>query len=57
MNYKAFPYLEELNCLKAQNALMESHVRKGQIVDAFEMIRSQNQYLDYLIERKQPGGE
>lgn len=57
MTYKPQTHLESLKGLRAQNNLMDVHIRDGKLIDLFEMIRSQRQYLEYLIENTEPGDE
>lgn len=41
---------EALEILKKQNALLEGYLRDGRIIAAFEMSRSQTQFLDFFSE-------
>lgn len=51
---------EALEILKKQNALLERYLRDGRIIAAFEMSRSQTQFLDFVSEKvntESKGGE
>lgn len=48
---------ERWDCLMKQNAMIEEHLRFGKIIDAFEMVRSQKQFIEYLIETNKSNDE